>query len=1380
MQKVTKPRSARPVPRQPIVHINTFGPFIKYLREREQITPIGLVNTLPYSFEEYCVAPLSLDMYRKLEKGIRAPQHTELLPLYAAFVANGYKLSVQDRNAYVRLARLKIEGLQRKRPKQQPDSEWRRLEAQLAQIDQNIQVKDTQQGDPSQEKRQRNLLDTSHIVGREQWLTKMYSYLEVQKKLVIIQGMMGIGKTSALKLLLQGLLEREECWPILYSFSTASDLTSIDHLEAFLATIFAELQIPGAEGDKSPSLIKRIEQVLTYLARAEHRIILLVDDVQVIMNKHGQLPKEWQQFFTEYLRITHQSLIYLATRQWSLWSGRDRGFIVDGDDAILPPLEQDAGVDLWQRLGFTDVHDDLLRQATARCGGNALVIELRAASLQRPRFSFDWQEDEPDQEKKSEHQRLIEQLLKDVHIFGSADVEARQLLQQAIGKRLSYDALQVLEALATTPLALPFPLLLEINREAEYALVELLQASLIDRNIMKREKRAILQPLAREAVIHQLLTEKRLEETEQQLIHAYTVWLERGMFSNEQEQAMLISELAMIYLRQRHLLKASELFIEYGWLSFAFGHASRIARIADEVMHSFNWHRSIENEVGGLLIQYHLLARVLDKDLENAERKKAYLHLYEIVLTESVKLEPHTLFHIVYHKLRYIINDKHHAEAWKLIDEICKKYADFQNTQPTTYVEMLDRQAYVLGRWGDYKDTLAKKEVDEVSVKKLYEDAFRLRKEAVVVHQQCVELLQQHERFASPMEQSRMRFKRARLLNDLSYYQRTTGDLEAAKQSMKICLKLKEAGFVVPSSLAVSYDDYGQLLAQLGNFQEALLSSDRALQIVQKLLDSGQYSVLKEKGMLLINKARLLLLLGKLDDASAFFLEGIPLVEGTSREASATTAVEGLRTIESWQKVNTRNQLDWRWYPRYHQLASYSDVKWLTPAGPFSEAEQLEWDRITSYEDASKRVSTIIAQSQKREMTKSFSEQREPCFHYPLIPQAEVQSRLTNFSLLRTEIEQYEPNVIVRRLYLSAIDERLDELNLIAATSCQDDKAFWTYNLRLNPRPSASEMELAVQELAGMLRRGLQSNDTEQLSRYIIHQTQEWLVKPTALEPLENLLEQNIVVYNEEQKFFSLETVSRFFTDVFRIYEFPWTVERDFSTDHARVSLNLQQLILPGDKQWMSLAKIRELLAHEIEIHTFRSNAGEKSPLAILSTGLQGFLETEEGLAIYYTQEIDRRGSRCKPNKSWIGTLATALASGIVCKPFTFSELLSFLEAINTLRSLLTGSKLTLTEIQEDARKNAQTRCLRTWRGVTDLTQPGICSTKDSVYLRGYLSVKKVLDEGKINFNQLMIGSVGMQHLDDLAELNIKKPTISHQRLATDPDLEKYILQFVD
>ncbi len=48
----------------------------------------------------------------------------------------------------------------------------------------------------------------SYIVGREPWLTTMLSDLETKaKKLVVIQGMMGIGKSSGLKLLLHHLLD---------------------------------------------------------------------------------------------------------------------------------------------------------------------------------------------------------------------------------------------------------------------------------------------------------------------------------------------------------------------------------------------------------------------------------------------------------------------------------------------------------------------------------------------------------------------------------------------------------------------------------------------------------------------------------------------------------------------------------------------------------------------------------------------------------------------------------------------------------------------------------------------------------------------------------------------------------------------------------------------------------------------------------------------------------------------------------------------------------------------------------------------------------------------------------------------------------------------
>lgn len=1391
MQKVTPLRSGKP-PIQPIVHINTFGAFLRYLREREQISQSELVSTLSYFFEEYNVAALTPDMYRKAEKGKRAVQYEELLPLYAALIGNDFKISPQERSTYVRLARLKLEGLQRKKPKLRSDGEWRLLEIQLAQLDQKG-TQSTQEGEdkePTREKhaRQKISLDTSHIVGREAWLARMLSYLDTTpKKLVVIQGMMGVGKTSGIKLLLQTLLEREECWPVLYSFPTTPDITPSDHLNTFLATILAELEVAEPEVSKTPPLDKRIDQVIKHLGEAKQRVILLVDDAQVIMDERGQLPREWEQFFAKYLSSNHQALMYLATRQWPLWTGRDGSFVVNGDEAVLPPLDPQSGTEMWQRLGFVDVPEPLLQKATTRCGGNPLVIELRSASLQRPRFSFDWLEnDDPDQQK-NEHQQLIEQLLKDIRIFGSADVEARKLLQQAIGKRLSYDALQILEALAATSLALPFPLLLEINQEAEYALAELLQSSLIDRKIMKRDKRAVLQPLAREAVIHQLIAEKRLAGVEQQLIRAYTVWLEQGTFLSEQEQATLISELAAAHLKQHHLLDTAELLIEYGWLSFAFGHAPRLARIADEIMHSFNWHRKMEDEVGGLLLQHDLLARILDKDLNNTDRKKAYLHLYEVMITEKVVFRPRTIVYLIHHKLRYLIGAKQFAEAWALIDEACRRHEDLQYTKPITYAELLDRRAYVLGRWGDYQDAQSKKELDKTTAKKLKEEAHHYWQEAVEVHQLCVDMLRRSERFSSPVEQSYIRFKRARLLNDLAYYRRCVGLLEEARQAMGECLKLKEIGFAWTNSLAVSYGDYGQLLGQLGQFQDAVVYADRALQIVQKIIDDGDTSALHEKGMQLVDKGKLLLLLGRLDEAKALFKEGIKLVEGTSRSVYKDHAEEGLQLIEAWHKANPRHQLDWRWYPRYHQLVSYDDITWLTQAGPFTKEERQEWENlIEQREDAgiAKRMSAIAVQSRKREVALSLEEQREPRFHYPLIPYEEVQSRLAGLSQLRAEIEQHEPNIIVRRLYLGAIDERLDELKLVDATYRGDDDDFWLYSQRLVKKTTLLEMQIALSQLLHRAEQGSKHTYTQELSNSILQKLEQWhlisLIHDFEASGCEHKAmvvstNQSLPTANPVQQMFPDYVVQRFFEEVFKNYQFNWTVVIDSAATSERVDLNRRRLILT-DKP-MSSTKIRELLAHEIETHVFRSSSGARSPLAILSSGLQGYLDTEEGLATSYAAEATRQGSGIEPKpKIWIGTLACGLASGVACPPLSFRELFLFVESVSLLVDLLDRKEVPLTQLQEKARRYAENRSLRTYRGVTHFERRGICSNKDNYYLRGFLKTCQELERDPKLFDQLMVGSVGLHHLADLRELGITKSSVVHKYLATDPELDNYII----
>ena len=500
---------------------------------------------------------------------------------------------------------------------------------------------------------------------------------------------------------------------------------------------------------------------------------------------------------------------------------------------------------------------------------------------------------------------------------------------------------------------------------------------------------------------------------------------------------------------------------------------------------------------------------------------------------------------------------------------------------------------------------------------------------------------------------------------------------------------------------------------------------------------------------------------------------------------------DALDEIEQWQKTNAAHyQLDWQWFSRYQQLASYSDVGWLTQAGPFSEEQQQEWNRLLNQKDdgsASNRLSTIIAASRKRELDSSLKEQREPRFHYPRIPADEVQERIAGFSQLRSEIEKSEPNIIVRRLYLNAIDELLNELHMIDATSRQDDEAFWHYNQSLNPTPTDAEMEIALRPLISLLRRGLQRSNTQDLADHLLQQISSWLRNPldsynvsedAEQAEMESQNKESLVLHGPE-KLFSPEVVGRFFVEVFRRYQFPWTIKYDEAIDHAYVNQSHKQLFLPTNK-WISSKKIRDLLGHEIETHVFRAVSGEKSLLALLSLGFGGYLETEEGLAIYYAQEIDAYNAIGKLDRSWIGTLATGLAAGVICEPFTFRKLQGFLESVNTLRGLLARADVPFLQIQEEARRNAQNRCLRTWRGVTDLTYAGICSTKDNIYLRGYLTISQALEQDITMFERLMVGAVGIEHLADLAELGITVSPIKHQRLAVDPDLDSYIERFVD
>src|SRR5262249_3061818 len=128
---------------------------------------------------------------------------------------------------------------------------------------------------PKQEQRAKILahltLDTSHIIGRNDWLLGMLSHLSPtptsRKKVIVIQAALGAGKTSCLRLLHSRLLADStatifhECKPVDLE-SSGKEKTPVEHLDILLAHILNDLQPQQAERHEAPSLVKRTQLVL--------------------------------------------------------------------------------------------------------------------------------------------------------------------------------------------------------------------------------------------------------------------------------------------------------------------------------------------------------------------------------------------------------------------------------------------------------------------------------------------------------------------------------------------------------------------------------------------------------------------------------------------------------------------------------------------------------------------------------------------------------------------------------------------------------------------------------------------------------------------------------------------------------------------------------------------------------------------------------------------------------------------------------------------------------------------------------------------------------------------------------------------------------------
>ena len=185
--------------------------------------------------------------------------------------------------------------------------------------------------------------------------------------------------------------------------------------------------------------------------------------------------------------------------------------------------------------------------------------------------------------------------------------------------------------------------------------------------------------------------------------------------------------------------------------------------------------------------------------------------------------------------------------------------------------------------------------------------------------------------------------------------------------------------------------------------------------------------------------------------------------------------------------------------------------------------------------------------------------------------------------------------------------------------------------------------------------------------------------------------------------------------------------------------------LMIGHGTEISTARIKGLLQHEIGTHLITYFNGRAQPLKLLYSGLPGYEQLQEGLAVlteYLVGELN------------FGRLRTLAARVIAVRRLTLGH--SFAEVFNELR-----------DDYKFAERTAFNTLMRVFRG------GGL--TKDAVYLRGLVEVLKYLREGG-DIETLFVGKMGSEHVSIIRELQwreVLRPAPLVPRYMTFPETAK-------
>jgi transcriptional regulator with XRE-family HTH domain/tetratricopeptide (TPR) repeat protein len=852
-----------------------FGALLKTLRHRHGIKQMQVLAHLP---------GWTQTTYSRLETAEMAPAFDQLAPIYVALRLAGVELTPLDRQQYLTLARTRIEA-KKTYQEHKTDREWDELRLQLSRVEQDAHQRESAAPPIGRGPSRRELLETRHLLGREDWLTSVVASLHegLPKKLVVLQGPVGIGKSSELHRIALHVLHEEtpRFQLVLCELPTLERDTGPESaLELFIGTLLAEMGPPDAALHMT-SLNARIAFALAYLEKASRSLLLLLDNAECLLDEQGQLASCWQQFLGTYLRRQHHASIVLATREWPGWFEGERVFVAE---RMIPPLSADAGALLLQHLGLASVPVEQLRWVSEAVGGIPLCLEWVASLVQEPLWLDVWEDsddlDEQEEECAEEEAltRRLLRLLDDPALFGGPiATRLSPLLERIIEKRLSAEACQVLNTLALAALPLGKHAL-QMVCPSPRLLKELRVASLI---VAYPQRVQVLPMVA--SVVRSRLSAEQKQLLEERLIEALSHWLNEGKAS-DREMGTIVTELAVLYLHHSRFLDTAQLLIAYGWMSYHLGYGPRLARLAQQVMQQCDWRLSADGTCGGMLLS-SVLPPFLGNTVDAEEQAADFQHVLALAAQGHVALQPATEMHPIHLLMVYHMNHRHFEEAQAVLEAGSTRLERYGQTQVAVRASLLAHRAMLLAKWSN-----------DLEEQGWMERVPSMREEVIALYRQCCTLLSTSSE-ASPLKSRLLKKRLSAYLNSLGYHLTRNGRAVEALPILAQSIELGEQGYCNFGALAAAYGDTSQALMELGRLEEALLFDEKAMTEAEHCAESGDALSQDEVWIYRVNRGRLYLRLGRLDEAEQLLREAEPRIH-LRRSAYRLFAKEALAEIE--------------------------------------------------------------------------------------------------------------------------------------------------------------------------------------------------------------------------------------------------------------------------------------------------------------------------------------------------------------------------------------------------------------------------------------------------------------------------------------------------